>query len=234
MKVFILLCLTTLIYAKTPKLLFIGDSLTAGFGLATNQAFPALVEQKLGTENIMVINAGSSGDTTFSLLNRLEWTMNQVSPNIVFFCIGANDGLRGFDLSVTQTNIEKIINKLRSYNVKLYMAGITLPKNYSDDYIKSFEQLQQVLATKNDIPYLPFLLTGVAGVPELNLADKIHPNELGHELIAETVYEFLVSNNILENNVSIDDTPSLNSKLDDFNPTNTSPTTNQKSVIIKQ
>ena len=150
------------------------------------------------------------------------------------FCIGANDGLRGFDLSITQTNIEKIINKLKSYNVKLYMAGITSSKNYSDDYIKSFEELQQMLATKNDIPYLPFLLTGVAGVPELNLADKIHPNALGHELIAETVYEFLVSNKVLETSISIEDTSSLNSKLDDFNPTNTSPTTNQKSVIIKK
>ena len=201
MKIILLLLLPIQIFAVTPnvvKVLMLGDSLTAGFGIKKSKAYPSLVEQKFGTSNINIINAGSSGDTSFALLNRLDWTLSAVSPNIAFICIGGNDGLRGYPASVTERNIQTMIDKLTSNNISVLLAGITLPKNYSDSYISEFDAIFERLASKNSIPLLPFLLEGVAGVPTLNLVDKIHPNEAGHEIIAETVYQFFVSQNITE------------------------------------
>lgn len=183
-------------WGQPATLMFLGDSLTAGFQLPINEAFPALIQEKIGTKNLRIINAGVSGDTTFTLLNRLNFTLKS-SPNIVFLCIGANDGLRGKSTTIMKRNIETIIKKMQQNEIKVILAGISLPKNYSQNYIRNFESTFPNVAQKYNIAYMPFLLKDVAGVPSLNLSDRIHPNKKGHEIIARHVYDFLVSENII-------------------------------------
>ena len=197
---FIIALLSIQIIAQTTNIqtmIFLGDSLTAGFGIDEKKAYPAILQEKIGTQNIAIINAGSSGDTTYTLLNRLDWTLAQLKPSIAFLCIGANDGLRGYKITITESNIQKIIDRLSSDNIQIVLAGISLPKNYSESYIKEFDELYETIASRNNIELLPFLLKDVAGIPSLNLTDRIHPNEAGHEIIANTVYNFLATNNII-------------------------------------
>tara|TARA_A100001015_G_scaffold251744_1_gene290929 strand:- start:1246 stop:1857 length:612 start_codon:yes stop_codon:yes gene_type:complete len=194
--IFSVIIISQLIICQPKTIMFVGDSLIAGFQLPINQAFPAIIQEKIGTKNIQVINAGVSGDTTFTLLNRLDFTLKS-TPNIVFLCIGANDGLRGKSVQTIKTNIEKIIEKLQKKQINVILAGISLPKNYSLSYINNFESAFPTVAKKYNIPYMPFLLKDVAGIPSLNLSDRIHPNKKGHEVIANHVFNFLVSENVI-------------------------------------
>ena len=131
--VFIFLCINTyLIFGST--IVFFGDSLTAGYNIAQKNAFPQLIEQKIISDNITIINAGVSGDTTFNLLNRLNWTIEQTQPDVAFLCIGANDGLRGYDLNTMQSNLQTIIDIFRSHNITVILSGMSLPQNYSSHY----------------------------------------------------------------------------------------------------
>ncbi|RAP24815.1 arylesterase [Candidatus Marinamargulisbacteria bacterium SCGC AG-343-K17] len=182
--------------AKPNSLMFIGDSLTAGFQLPIHDTYPAIIQKKVGTQNIHIINAGVSGDTTYSVLERLDFTLT-TTPNIVFLCIGANDGLRGIAPSITHSNITTIINELRKRNISVVLAGISLPKNYSPTYINAFENTFKNVANEQNIPFMPFLLKDVAGIPTLNLTDRIHPNKKGHQIIAKNVFNFLRKENII-------------------------------------
>ena len=170
--------------------MFIGDSLTAGFQLGATDAYPAIIQNQLGTDTVRVINAGVSGDTTFSVLDRLDITL-QSTPNMVFLCIGANDGLRGIPPHLTKKNITTIVQTLKQRNIAVVLAGMSLPKNYSQAYIESFEAIFRDVAKNEGLPFMPFLLKDVAGVPTLNLNDRIHPNKNGHNIIARNVLEFL-------------------------------------------
>ncbi len=195
-----LLCIATLsliTWAQPKTLMFLGDSLTAGYQLPIANAFPALIQKKIGTKNVHIINAGVSGDTTFTLLNRLDFTLKS-TPNIVFLCIGANDGLRGKSTKLMKNNIETIIKKLQKKKITTILAGISLPKNYSANYINEFESTFPSIAKEYNIPFMPFLLKDVAGIPSLNLTDRIHPNKAGHEIIANHVFHFLVSKNVIQ------------------------------------
>ena len=195
-KLLICLFLTNiLLYSST--LVFFGDSLTAGYNIAKKDAFPALINEKIATDHITVINAGISGDTTFTLLNRLDWTINQTQPSIAFVSIGANDGLRGYDVNIIKSNIQLIIDKLNTANINIILGGMSLPENYSEAYISSFESIYSELASENSILLMPFLLADVAGIDNYNLTDRIHPNELGHQVIADNVLNFLVTNNVI-------------------------------------
>jgi acyl-CoA thioesterase-1 len=178
-------------------MMFIGDSLTAGFQLDINDAYPAIIQQQIGTQNIHIINAGVSGDTTFSVLDRLNITLRS-TPNVVFLCIGANDGLRGIPTEVTKKNITAIVQALKQRNIPVILAGMSLPKNYSQPYIESFEKIFTDVAKNEDLPLMPFLLKDVAGVPTLNLNDRIHPNKNGHKIIAKNVLEFLKQEQLFE------------------------------------
>ena len=192
--ILIVISITTL-HANT--IVFLGDSLTAGYNIPQNKAFPALINEKVTSESVTIINAGVSGDTTFNLLNRLHWVIEQTNPDSAFLCIGANDGLRGVSINVIQSNLQKIINILSSQNITTILAGISLPENYSPLYVTSFESVFETIAQKNKLLFFPFLLKDVAGYNKFNLPDRIHPNIKGHEIIANNVFEFLVSNNII-------------------------------------
>lgn len=178
-----------------PKvLLFYGDSLTAGYGLSTEEAFPAVIEKKLRDKGkpTKVVNAGLSGETSAGGLNRLDWVLKQ--PVDVFVLeLGANDGLRGLPLDQTQKNLQSIIDKVvtKYPKVKIVIAGMLVPPNMGPDYTASFRKIFPDLAKKNKATLIPFLLQDVAGDDKLNIADGIHPNVEGHKIVANNVLKVI-------------------------------------------
>ena len=196
MKKFILiLFLITLQFAnaKDDTILFLGDSLTEGLGVTKEDAFPKLVETMIQTKlkkDVTVINGGVSGSTTSDGLDRLKWYMKK-KPSIVFLALGANDGLRGFDLKQSQENLEEIIKYAQESNAKVLLAGMLIPPNYGPKYSENFRKMYEQLKDKYKLKNMDFLLEGVAGNKELNQRDGIHPNEQGHKIIAKNVFEFI-------------------------------------------
>ena len=196
MKKFILiLFLITLQFAnaKDDTILFLGDSLTEGLGVTKEDAFPKLVETMIQTKlkkDVTVINGGVSGSTTSDGLDRLKWYIKK-KPSIVFLALGANDGLRGFDLKQSQENLEEIIKYAQESNAKVLLAGMLIPPNYGPKYSENFRKMYEQLKDKYKLKNMPFLLEGVAGNKELNQRDGIHPNEQGHKIIAKNVFEFI-------------------------------------------
>lgn len=194
MKKFILiLFILTFNFANANTILFLGDSLTEGYGLNKQEAYPSLVKQIFKNQlnkDIKIINGGVSGSTTSDALSRLKWYMRK-KPTIIFIALGANDGLRGLNLKKSQQNLEDIINFSLNANAKVLLSGMLLPPNYGETYTKDFELMFKNLKNKFDLKTMPFLLQDVAGVKELNQADGIHPNEKGHKIIAKNVFEFL-------------------------------------------
>ena len=170
----------------------LGDSLTAGLGVAPDEAWPALLEVRLGREvaPYRVINAGVSGDTSAGGLARLDWVLRN-DPEIVIVALGANDGLRGQAVSALRANLTAIVERLKARKVKVLLAGMRLPPNYGATYTEAFGAAFSDVATRAGVPLLPFLLAGVAGDARLNLADGIHPNAEGHRVIAERVWPHL-------------------------------------------
>ncbi|GAB1446572.1 MAG: arylesterase [Cyclobacteriaceae bacterium] len=174
-----------------PKtILFFGDSITAGYGLSPEDAFPAHVEAALLKKgaDVKVVNAGLSGETTAGGLSRIDWILRQ--PIDVFVLeLGANDGLRGLPLDQTRTNLQAIIDKVKAKNpdVKIVLAGMMVPPNLGKEYTTEFKDIYPELARKNKASLIPFLLEGVAGDGKLNIADGIHPNVAGHKIVAQTV-----------------------------------------------
>lgn len=175
-------------------ILFFGNSITAGYQLDMDQAFPALVQQKIDSLglNYKTINAGLSGETSAGGKSRIEWVLRTV-PDIFFLELGANDGLRGLSLEETPKNLQAIIDAVKKENpeVKIIIAGMMVPPNLGDDYTRKFQQIFPDIAKRNNATYIPFLLEGVAGNPELNLSDGIHPTPEGHEIVAKTVWDYL-------------------------------------------
>ena len=191
-----LIAMTLLLQASTePKvILFFGDSLTAGYGLSPEEAFPALIEKiciRNGTP-CKAINAGLSGETSAGGLSRIDWILRQ--PIDVFVLeLGANDGLRGLPLDQTKKNLQAIIDKVKAKypNVKIVVAGMMVPPNMGPDYTASFRKIFPELAKKNNATLIPFLLEDVAGFEKLNLGDGIHPNQEGHKIVADNVYRIV-------------------------------------------
>lgn len=178
-----------------PKVvLFYGDSLTAGYGLSVEEAFPAIIEKRLNQKGkaIKVVNAGLSGETSAGGLNRLEWVLKQ-PVDIFVLELGANDGLRGLPLEQTQKNLQAIIDKVSTKypKVKIVIAGMLVPPNMGPDYTASFRKIFPEIAKKNKATLIPFLLQGVAGDEKLNIADGIHPNVEGHKIVAENVLKVI-------------------------------------------
>ena len=175
-------------------ILFFGNSLTAGMGLEVEEAFPALIQKRLDSLSIdyNVINAGLSGETTASGKNRLSWVLKQ-HVDIFVLELGANDGLRGIPLKETRKNLQEMIDAVRSHNpkVKILLTGMQIPPNMGQDYTAEFKLIFPQLAEKNDIALVPFLLQDVAGNPDLNQADGIHPTVEGQKILAENVWSVL-------------------------------------------
>ena len=181
----IVLCSFSL-HAKT--VLFLGDSLTEGHDLAREDAFPAVLEKELKPKHptLKIMNGGVSGATSASGLKRLNWYV-KAKPDIIVLALGANDGLRGFDLKETQKNLVSIIEEAKAKNIQIVMAGMKMPVNYGEPYRTNFEKMFPELAKKYQLPLIPFLLEGVGGNPKLNNPDGIHPNPEGHKVLAKTV-----------------------------------------------
>ncbi len=171
---------------------FLGDSLTAGYGLAEDQAYPALIRERLAAEGIAarVVNAGISGDTTAGGLARLDWVLKQ-KPSVVVVALGGNDGLRGFPLAETESNLRRIVERVRAAGAAPLLAGMMIPPNYGPDYAQGFAALYPRLARELDVPLIPFLLAGVAAEVDLNQPDGIHPTAEGQKVLAKTVLQYL-------------------------------------------
>lgn len=175
-------------------IVFFGDSLTAGYGLDTKEAFPAVIQQIVDSLNLnyTVINAGLSGETTASGKNRLDWVLNQ-KADVFILELGANDGLRGIPLTETRQNLQDIIDSVREKNpdMVIILAGMQIPPNMGQEYTAEFRRIFPELADKNEALIIPFLLDNVAGIPELNQVDGIHPTVEGQKIVADNVWEVL-------------------------------------------
>jgi acyl-CoA thioesterase-1 len=195
MKVLFIFLLLLIPLDPAPKvILFYGDSLTAGYGLSTEEAFPALVEKKLNktAKVARVVNAGLSGETSAGGLTRLDWVIRQ-HIDIFVLELGANDGLRGLPLEQTEKNLQQIIDKVKTKypRVKIVIAGMMVPPNMGPEYTTRFRKIFPELAKKNNAILIPFLLQDVAGNEKLNLGDGIHPNPEGHKIVAENVSKII-------------------------------------------
>jgi acyl-CoA thioesterase I len=190
-KVLFIVCLFLFQATTTPKsILFFGDSLTAGYGLTPEEAFPALIENQLNnsSKKVNVVNAGLSGETSAGGLSRIDWILKQ--PIDIFVLeLGGNDGLRGLPLDQTRKNLQGIIDKVKSKypNCKIVMAGMMVPPNMGKEYTEDFKKIYPELASKNKATLIPFLLDGVGGIEKLNQPDGIHPNAEGHQKIANNL-----------------------------------------------
>lgn len=178
------------------KIIFLGDSLTEGYGIDQENAYPALLQKKFDEKEknlVELINAGISGSTSASGISRVKWFL-KAKPYAIFLALGANDGLRGLELPKTEKNLKEIIELAKENGIKVWLAGMMLPTNYGEDYRKNFQKMYEKLAKEYKLPFYPFLLKDVGGVSELNIADGIHPNEKGHQIIARDLYPFIQEN----------------------------------------
>ncbi len=175
-----------------PLVIFLGDSLTAGYGLPAEESFPALVVRLLEAEgrSVRIVNAGVSGDTTAGGLRRLDWLLPQ-KPAVLVVGLGGNDGLRGLSLRETEENLRAIVVRAKASGVRVLLLGMRLPPNYGPDYTARFERIYLAIARAERVSLVPFLLEGVGGDPTLNLPDGIHPNRIGHERVAGNVFPVL-------------------------------------------
>lgn len=177
--------------AEPKNMVFIGDSLTAGYGLDPDDAYPALVQKKIDVAGLpwRVVNAGISGDTTAGGLRRLDWLLRQ-KISLVVIELGANDGLRGIAPEVTRSNLKKIIERIRRSvpDVVIVLAGMQVPGNLGPEHTQQFAAIYPALAKECDVSLIPFLLEGVGGHPELNQGDGIHPTAEGQAILAANVW----------------------------------------------
>ena len=177
-------------------ILFLGNSLTAGYGLDISQAFPSLIQKKIKALgwNFKVVNAGLSGETSAAGLRRIDWLLGQ-RIDVLVLELGVNDGLRGVPVKATFQNLQSLIDKVKDRypRIRIVIAGMLLPPNLGQDYSEGFRLIFSELAKRNQASLIPFLLQGVGGKPELNLSDGIHPTPEGHRIVAESVWKVLRS-----------------------------------------
>ena len=179
---------------RIPVVLFFGTSLTAGYGLAPEQAFPALIEKKAQEEGvpIRVVNAGLSGETTAGAVRRIDWVL-RTPADLVVIEGGANDALRGLSPDAARSNLEQLIAAVRAKqpSARIALVQMEAPPNYGVAYTRSFSAIYSEVAKKEGVPLLPFLLDGVAGISRLNQADGVHPNVVGERIVADNVWKAL-------------------------------------------
>jgi acyl-CoA thioesterase-1 len=178
--------------AATPELMAFGDSLTAGYGVAPEAAFPVKLAAHLKARGIDVdvVNAGVSGDTTADGLARLDWTLSD-HPQYALVELGANDMLRGIDPKLAYANLDQILTRLHEANVKVLLLGMRAAPNWGADYQKAFDAIFPDLAAKHHVPLYPFFLDGVALDPALNQGDGLHPTAAGVDIIVERITPYV-------------------------------------------
>lgn len=175
-----------------PKIVVLGDSLTAGLGLPMDEAYPALLQRKLDEagRRFEVVNAGVSGDTSAGGLRRLDWAL-EGDVRVLIVALGANDALRGLSVAEMKRNLAQILDRARARHVAVLLAGMEAPPNYGPAYTRAFREAYRDLAREHQAALVPFLLAGVAGQPSLNQGDGIHPNSAGARIVADTVWNAL-------------------------------------------
>lgn len=188
------LALTTGGAAERKTIFIVGDSIAAGHGVDLEEAFPALLQERVNEKQLPyeVVNAGLSGDTTAGGVRRLPWLLRR-HMDVLVLELGGNDGLRGITPKETKANLEKMIDLAREKNpaVQIIVAGMQMPQNMGEDYTREYREVFPTVAREKQAKLIPFLLEGVGGKTELNLPDRIHPNPAGHKIIAETVWKTL-------------------------------------------
>jgi acyl-CoA thioesterase-1 len=179
--------------ARAPiKVVALGDSLTAGYGLEAEQAFPALLEARLRAAGyaVAVVNAGVSGDTSAGGLRRVDWALED-GVRVMIVALGGNDALRGLPVDDLERNLAGVIERAKTKGIVVVLAGMEAPPNLGPLYTASFRRVYRDLATRYDVPLLPFLLDGVAGMPGLNQSDGIHPNAEGTAKVADNLWPYV-------------------------------------------
>jgi acyl-CoA thioesterase-1 len=170
-----------------------GNSLTAGSGVAENEAYPAQLERKLNADghHYKVINAGVSGETSSGALSRIKWVLT-MKPDIVILETGANDGLRGIDPELTRNNLDATVAALKEHGVVVVLAGMQMASNLGREYTEKFAAMYPSVAAKHQVILMPFFLAGVAGDPNLNQEDGIHPTAKGYEIVTANIYPYVI------------------------------------------
>lgn len=195
MKLFLLMFFFTLSAQAQLHIVFMGDSLTEGYGITREKSFPSVIKEKLDTSfkdfPIKITNGSVSGSTSANAQSRLKWFLKS-KPDILVLALGANDGLRGINVKESSKNLAETIKMAKENNIRVVLTGMLMPPNYGQEYRAQFEQMYQKLQKQYGLDFIPFLLDGVAGSKELNQADGIHPNEAGHRVMAENVLKVLV------------------------------------------
>jgi acyl-CoA thioesterase-1 len=178
--------------ATRPRVVALGDSLTAGLGLSPEQSWPSLLQEKITQAGLdaEVVNAGVSGDTTAGGLRRLDWALDG-DVKVLVIELGANDGLRGLPADQMRDNLQQMIRTAKARGISVLLCGMEAPPNFGPQYTREFRQVYADLADEHDVAFLPFLLEGVAGDAALNQADGIHPNEEGTRRVADLVWQSL-------------------------------------------
>ena len=180
--------------ASKKTILFFGNSLTAGYGIDPEESFAGRTQSRLDSlkKEYRVINGGLSGETTAGGLSRLDWFLEK-EPYLFVLELGGNDGLRGIALTETKKNLLAIVDKVRAKypNTKIILAGMQIPPNMGQEYTEEFKAIYPAVAKEKNIELIPFLLEGVAGNPDLNLPDGIHPTAEGHRLVMETLWPYI-------------------------------------------
>ncbi|MEY3644278.1 MAG: hypothetical protein RLZZ207_973 [Bacteroidota bacterium] len=180
--------------APKKTILFFGNSLTAGYGIDPEESFAGRIQTRLDSlkKEYRVINGGLSGETTAGGLSRLDWFLEE-EPYLFVLELGGNDGLRGIALTETKKNLLAIVDKVRAKypNTKIILAGMQIPPNMGQEYTEEFKAIYPAVAKEKNIELIPFLLEGVAGDPDLNLPDGIHPTAEGHRLVMETLWPYI-------------------------------------------
>jgi len=176
--------------AARPRIVFLGDSLTAGYGLAKEESVPSLIQTRLRSQGYPydVVNAGVSGDTSAGGLSRLDWSL-EGDVRMLVIELGANDGLRGLPVANIKRNLTEIITRTQSRGIKVVLTGMEAPPNFGAAYTAEFRQVYRDLAKLPDVTFMPFYLDGVAGLPHLNIADGMHPNAEGARIVERAVWE---------------------------------------------
>lgn len=178
--------------APRPRIVFLGDSLTAGLGLPREQSVPSLIQARLDMEGYSyeVVNAGVSGDTSAGGLRRLEWAL-EGDVDVLVVELGANDGLRGLPVAQMKQNLDQIVARAKERGIAVILTGMEAPPNYGAPYTSEFRRAFREVADTHDVVFVPFFLEGVAGIARLNNADGMHPNAAGADIIQETIWRVL-------------------------------------------
>jgi acyl-CoA thioesterase-1 len=178
--------------ATRPRIVALGDSLTAGLGLSTDQAYPAVLQERLdaGGYSYEIVNAGVSGDTSAGGLRRLEWALDG-DVRILILALGANDGLRGVAVTEVKKNLTTIVERARGRGITVLLVGMEAPPNFGPSYTNAYRRVFQEIAKQYSLAFVPFLLEGVAGIPRLNQPDGIHPTAAGARIVADHLWTVL-------------------------------------------